>query len=121
MPLSLYVVDISTQLTANVQTVAAIISLMNDFMAPDDPDDGHPFGNFSFGCLNYWLYSDGLKSRRIKDVKFGSNPGCGEIGFIAAPGWDPVRHAPLLSFPSHFRCRLIWHFILGHGSRDTRL
>ena len=97
----------STQLTANVQTVAAMISLMNDIAAADDR---HPFG-----CLNYWLYSKGLMYRRIKDVKFGSNPGCGEIGFIAAPGWDLVRPAPLLSFPSQFRCWLIWHLYKATG------
>ena len=82
----------STQLTANVQTVAAIFSLLNDLMAADERE--------SFGFLNPWLYEVGIKG--IKDVKSGANPGCGTDGFVATDGWDPVRPTPPLSFPSHF-------------------
>ena len=78
----------NTQLTANVQTAAGIISLLNDLFASDDRQ--------SFGFINPWLYSYGLKG--IKDIIFGGNPGCGTTGFVADSGWDPVRPPHLCLF-----------------------
>ena len=64
--------------------MAGIIALLNDYQL----SQGKP----PLGFLNPWLYGlydNGLKG--INDVKYGSNPGCGTIGFNATEGWDPVR------------------------------
>ena len=87
----------STQLTTNIQTVAAIFSLVNDFRIFNKI---HPLG-----FINPLIYSGGF--RGLKDVMFGGNPGCNTDGFLAAEGWDPVRHVALVSFPSHCPCGLI--------------
>ncbi len=71
----------ATQLTANVQTVAGIISLLNDYRI----SNGRP----PLGFLNPWLYSYGFAG--MNDITSGSNPGCGTNGFSAIVGWDPVR------------------------------
>ncbi|KAH9073449.1 subtilisin-like protein [Lactarius deliciosus] len=63
----------STQLITNVQTVAGIISLLNDFLLST--------GKSPLGFLNPWLFND---------ITSGSNPGCGTDGFSAIAGWDPV-------------------------------
>ncbi len=73
------------QLTAIIQTVAGIISLLNDFLI----SEGKP----PLGFLNPWLYGDGLAG--LNDIISGSNPGCGTDGFSAVAGWDPVRPARL--------------------------
>jgi hypothetical protein len=86
--------SLRTQLTANVQIVAGIISLLNDYLL----SQGKP----PLGFLNPWLYGKGLKG--LKDITSGSNPGCKTKGFSAIAGWDPVRHAGLLCI--HF-CRLL--------------
>ncbi len=98
----------STQLTANVQTVAGIISLLNDYRLSR--------GRKPLGFLNPWLYDLGLAG--INDVTSGSNPGCGTEGFSAIAGWDPVRLARLVSL--HFRRWLIFGLV-GHRSRDAGL
>jgi hypothetical protein len=98
----------NTELTANVQTVAGIISLLNDYLLSK--------GSAPLGFLNPWLYGEGLPG--IDDITSGSNPGCGTDGFSAIPGWDPVRPARLVSL--HVRCWLIFGSV-GDGSRDARL
>jgi hypothetical protein len=86
--------------TQNVlQTVASIISLLNDYRLST--------GRRPLGFLNPWLYCHGR--RGITDNTSGSNPGCGTEGFPAIVGWDPVR--PARGFPSHSHCLLI--FLLG--------
>ncbi len=87
----LCVVSPRTQLTANVQTVAGIISLLNDYLISN--------GKAPLGFLNYWLYSDGLAG--LNDITSGSNPGCKTDGFSAITGWDPVRPARYLT--AHFQ------------------
>ena len=91
----------STQLTANVQAVAGIVSLLNDFLISKRKPP--------LGFLNPWLYGDGLVG--LNDVIKGSNPGCNTRGFNATQGWDPV--CPSL----HFRLWLILCSV-GHGSGD---
>ncbi len=98
----------NTRLTTNVQTVAGIISLLNDYRI----SHGKP----PLGFLNYWLYGNGKAG--LNDITSGSNPGCNLDGFSAIVGWDPVRPARLVSL--HFRRRLILCSI-GHGSRDAGL
>ncbi|KAH9063919.1 subtilisin-like protein [Lactarius vividus] len=63
-----------------VPTVAAIISLLNDYLLST--------GRNPLGFLNPWLY--GLSPSGFNDIISGSNPGCGTDGFSAIPGWDPV-------------------------------
>ncbi len=77
----------NTRLITNVQTVAGIISLLNDYKLGQ--------GKAPLGFLNLWLYSGGLWG--LNDITFGSNPGCGTEGFPAVVGWDPVRPARLVS------------------------
>jgi tripeptidyl-peptidase-1 len=82
-----------TQLTADVQTVAGIISLVNDFRITNN----RPV----LGFLNPWLYALGERPPGrygLQDITTGSNPGCGTTGFRAIRGWDPVRPARLVSF-----------------------
>ncbi|KAH9051634.1 subtilisin-like protein [Lactarius deliciosus] len=71
----------STPLIASVQTVAGIISLLNDFLISE--------GKSPLGFLNPWLYSTEVMSG-LNDIISGSNPGCDTDGFTAIPGWDPV-------------------------------
>ena len=82
--------SLSTKLTTNVQVVAGIISLLNDFQLSQGRDP--------LGFLNPWLY--GVGQEGLNDITSGSNPGCGTVGFSATVGWDPVRPARLLSL--HF-------------------
>ena len=96
-----------TQPTANVQTAAGIIALINDFRIKD----GAP----PLGFLDPWLYE---VHKSVNDITSGRNPGCNTERFSAIPGWDPVRPARLESF--HFRCSLILE-IIAYGSRDTEL
>ena len=77
----------STQLTANLQVVAGIISLLNDwlFLRGQDP----------LGFLKPWLYESGFIA--LDDLTVGSNPGCNTPGFPATVGWDPVRAMRLVT------------------------
>ena len=86
--------SLSTQLTANVQIAAGIISLLNDYLISE--------GKAPLGFLNPWLYGLGLGG--LTDIKYGSNPGCLTPGFAATEGWDPVRPAGLACI--HFRSSL---------------
>ncbi|KAH9164687.1 subtilisin-like protein [Lactarius sanguifluus] len=70
------------QLISCVQTVAGIISLLNDFLISEGKDP--------LGFLNPWLYTTDEGMFGLNDIKSGSNPGCGTNGFTAIPGWDPV-------------------------------
>jgi tripeptidyl-peptidase-1 len=88
----------STQLMANVQTVAGIVSLLNDYLLST--------GRAPLGFLNPWLYDKGLSG--LNDIISGSNPGCNTDGFSAIPGWDPVRT------PRHF---LVISTLIGLGLR----
>ena len=76
---------LSTQPISNVQTVAGIISLLNDYMLSR--------GKQPLGFLNPFLY--GLAVVGMNDITSGSNPGCKTEGFSAIKGWDPVRTARL--------------------------
>ena len=81
----------SIQLTASVQIVAGIISLLNDYLISQ--------GRAPLGFLNYWLYGTGRDG--LTDITTGSNQGCNTPGFSAIEGWDPVSPAKL--GPHHFR------------------
>ena len=91
----------STRLTANVQTVAGMVSLMNDFLLVNKKQ--------TLGFLNPLLYiisegkTDGL-TEGINDIVIGANLGCDIGGFQATAGWDPVRPAALGFFPESFLC-----------------
>jgi hypothetical protein len=78
--------SLNTQLTSNVQIVAGVISLLNDYQI----SQGKP----PLGFLNPWLYGKGLKG--LRDIIYGSNPGCKTNGFYATVGWDPVRPTSLV-------------------------
>jgi len=81
---------LSTRLTANLQIVAGIISLVNDMKL----SRGLP----PLGFLNFWLYGPAAVS--FYDIKSGSNPGCTTEGFSATKGWDPVRSTRLVYLSS---------------------
>ncbi len=66
----------STQRTAKVQTAAAIISLLNDYLLSR--------GNPPLGFLIPWLYGDDLAG--LNDIISGFNPGCDTDGFSAIAG-----------------------------------
>ena len=68
-----------------MQTAAAIIALLNDFLVSNGKDP--------LGFLNYWLYEAGLHWDGLNDVTSGSNPGGNTVGFSAMVGWDAVRPA----------------------------
>ncbi|KAH9015660.1 subtilisin-like protein [Lactarius pseudohatsudake] len=72
--------SLSAQLTANLQVVAGIISLLNDWLISTGQDP--------LGFLNPWLYGGGLAA--LNDITEGSNPGCGTDGSPAIAGWDPI-------------------------------
>ena len=99
----------STQLTTNVQTVAGIISLLNDYLLS--------IGERQLDFLNPCLYEEGLPG--INDITSGRNPGCGTLGFSATRGWDPVRPAKLVSL--HARFALTFVLVLGDESRYAGL
>jgi hypothetical protein len=103
--------SLSTQLTANVQIVAGIISLLNDYQI----SQGKP----PLGFLNPWLYGKGLKG--LSDITIGSNPGCRTRGFLAAIGWDPVRPASLVYSLSPFADSGPWYRsqVLGRLTSST--
>ena len=93
------------RLSTSVQTVAGIISLLNDLLVSN--------GELPLGFLNPWLYGAGLDS--LNDILSGSNPRCGTKGFSAIQGWDPVRSAGLLTL--HFRCWLTLESLVRQGNR----
>ncbi|KAI9448987.1 subtilisin-like protein [Lactarius psammicola] len=66
--------------SCSAPTVAGVISLLNDYQLSK--------GKSPLGWLNPWLYSEGLVG--LKDIMYGSNPGCNTDGFPAIAGWDPV-------------------------------
>lgn len=76
------------------QTVAGVISLLNDFLIAA--------GKAPLGFLNPLLYSTGAAG--LNDITSGSNPGCSTSGFTAVSGWDPVR--ALLHIYLYIRARV---------------
>ncbi|KAH9013722.1 peptidase S8/S53 domain-containing protein [Lactarius hengduanensis] len=92
-----------SQLTINAQTVAGIISLLNDYLITN--------GGPPLGFLNIRLYDDGFAG--LNDITSGSNPGCGTDGFSAAPGWDPVTG---LGTPDFEKLQNIFMTPLGGGA-----
>ena len=77
------------------QTVAGVISLLNDFLIAA--------GKAPLGFLNPLLYSTGAAG--LNDITSGSNPGCSTSGFTAVSGWDPVR--ALLHIYLYIRARAL--------------
>ena len=72
--------------------MAGLVSLVNDYRI---------FRSLpTLGFLNGVLYNSRFSG--TKDILYGANPGCGTSGFFADVGWDPVRHAELVSFPNYF-------------------
>ncbi|THH10355.1 hypothetical protein EW145_g1384 [Phellinidium pouzarii] len=66
--------------SASSPTFAGVVSLLNDFRIAS--------GQSTLGFLNPFLYSSGVSG--LNDITSGSNPGCGEKGFTAVTGWDPI-------------------------------
>ncbi|KAJ7780215.1 peptidase S8/S53 domain-containing protein [Mycena maculata] len=60
-------------------TFAGVIALLNDFLISE--------GKAPLGFLNPLIYT--IPSG-FNDIVSGSNPGCGQAGFTAGVGWDPV-------------------------------
>lgn len=65
--------------SASAPAFAAIVALLNDALL----GSGRP----PLGFLNPWLYSQ-AGGAGLRDVKMGSNRGCGTMGFEAVDGWD---------------------------------
>ena len=83
--------SLNGSLTANAQIAAGVISLLNDYLISR--------GKAPLGFLNPWLYSLPIRGLQgINDITIGSNPGCGTLGFPAAPGWDPVSSGRIFLF-----------------------
>ena len=78
--------------------MAGLISLVNRFRFKERK----VFDLNRLGFLNPLLYTGQFRRKVVNDILIGSNPGCGTEGFEADYGWDPVRPAALVSFPSHF-------------------
>ncbi|KAF9482612.1 subtilisin-like protein [Pholiota conissans] len=66
--------------SASSPTVAGIFSLLNDFRLSQ--------GKTALGFINPLIYSTAKTG--FNDITSGSNPGCGQTGFTAGTGWDPV-------------------------------
>ena len=84
--------------------MAGLISLVNRFRF----NERTPYNLNRLGFLNPLLYTGQFRRKVVNDILIGSNQGCGTDGFEADYGWDPVRPAALVSFPSHFQCGLIF-------------
>ncbi|KAJ7132373.1 peptidase S8/S53 domain-containing protein [Mycena epipterygia] len=69
-------------------TVGGIVALLNDFRISE--------GKAPLGFLNPLIYSTGKTG--FNDITSGSNPGCGQTGFTAGVGWDPVTGLGTLDF-----------------------
>ncbi|KAH9020558.1 subtilisin-like protein [Lactarius deliciosus] len=94
---------VHSQPTINVQIVAGVISLLNDYLITN----GRP----PLGFLNIRLYDDGFTG--LNDITSGSNPGCDTDGFSAVPGWDPVTG---LGTPDFEKLQSIFMIPLGGGA-----
>ncbi|KAJ6568249.1 peptidase S8/S53 domain-containing protein [Mycena vulgaris] len=66
--------------SASSPTVAGVVALLNDFRISE--------GKAPLGFLNPLIYSTAKAG--FNDITSGSNPGCGQTGFTAIAGWDPV-------------------------------
>jgi tripeptidyl-peptidase-1 len=71
-----------TRLTANVQIVAGIVSLLNDHLISPN--------RFPFDFLNLLLY--GHAGLGFNDITSGSDLGCNANGLSAITRWGLVRH-----------------------------
>ncbi len=103
-PSALHLPYSGTQLTTDIQTVAGIISLINNYLISNDRPP--------LGFLNLWLYDKGRAG--LNDIASGSNTGCETDGFSSIVGWDPVRPARLIRHGLILCC-------IGHGSGDAGL
>lgn len=98
-------------MSLDLQTAAAIISLLNDYQLFK--------GRKPLGFLNNLLYDINVPDTGFNDITSGNNPGCGTEGFAASTGWDPVRFfARPLSF---WYSALLIPSPLGHRPRVARL
>jgi hypothetical protein len=79
-PSSVFHAEALSWQTANIQIVAGVISLLNDYRLSQ--------GKHALGFINPWLYGDGRTG--LNDITSGTNPGCDTPGFSAIEGWDPV-------------------------------
>ncbi|CAK5273720.1 unnamed protein product [Mycena citricolor] len=61
-------------------TFAGVVALLNDFRLSQ--------GKAPLGFLNPLFYGTAVSG--FNDITSGSNPGCGQTGFTAGTGWDPV-------------------------------
>ncbi len=68
-------------------TFAGMVSLLNDRRAA--------VGKSSLGWLNPLIYAH---PEIFNNVTAGHNPGCGNAGFYAAAGWNPVTGLGTLNF-----------------------
>ncbi|KAJ7623726.1 peptidase S8/S53 domain-containing protein [Roridomyces roridus] len=66
--------------SCSAPTVAGVIALLNDFLISQ--------GKAPLGFINPLIYSTAKTG--FNDIVSGSNPACGQAGFTAAAGWDPV-------------------------------
>lgn len=95
---------LSTQLIVNVQTVAGVILLLNDYRLSQ--------GKSTLGWLNLWLYGGGMAG--LNDIVAGSNPGRHTDRFSAAIAWDYVS-------PARYLLSVANPISIGYESRDARL
>ncbi|KAH9060334.1 hypothetical protein EDB83DRAFT_2224352 [Lactarius deliciosus] len=72
--------SLTAQLTANLQVVAGIISLLNDWLILTRSGTSR--------LPQPLAVRKGLPG--VDDITEGSNPGCGTDGFSAIVGWDLV-------------------------------
>ncbi|KAI0344783.1 subtilisin-like protein [Trametopsis cervina] len=70
--------------------LASILSAINDARLA--------IGKKPIGFINPTVYSDNFRSA-FNDIKNGTNPGCGTVGFSAVEGWDPVTGLGTPNFP----------------------
>lgn len=54
-------------------------------------------GKGPVGFLNEALYAN---PQVMNDIKNGTNPGCGTVGFSAVKGWDPLTGLGTPDYPS---------------------
>ncbi|KAH9933251.1 subtilisin-like protein [Epithele typhae] len=76
--------------SASSPVMAAILSAVNDARLA--------VGKKPIGFINPTIYSKAFKWA-FNDIKNGTNPGCGTVGFSAKPGWDPVTGVGTPNFP----------------------
>ncbi|KAJ7249548.1 peptidase S8/S53 domain-containing protein [Mycena haematopus] len=91
-------------------TFAGVVALLNDFRISE--------GKAPLGFLNPLFYSTAKSG--FNDIVSGSNPGCGQAGFTARTGWDPVTGLGTPDFlhqPFNKKIRGFWRL---SGCRNLR-